>query len=806
MFEDPKYLNDTFQVIRTPNPNKTYDYFLKNCQFEYSTIFRGGAYLTYSSVQKFAQLRAFANGMQDEDFYKRYLSKQKLEDNAIFDKTLGYVGNSRRAKGFMRPLWQIMSPASKIVNSMIGTLTKTQTDISADPIDALSKSKIEDAKLDLWVTSQNIDILKKAHQVVGLDMQTPDFIPENQEELELYNDMGGFKPAFARVMEKLITHTTDISEWKVIEDRLYRDIIALNVMGVREYYDPEVGKYRSRVVDPARAGCQYSEYNDCRSSEWAYEFRDESISTILQYFPDKTEEDLQALAFMFCGYMGNPQQSEWKNYTGKDVNGFRKFDFFKVPVMDCCWIDNEDEKFVEQKTKYRSKIFRVDYTEKIDENYGKKEKFSRKRFVYNATWIIGTNDIYNWGKANDQMGETRLPYHFYVGDGKSIIEQLIPLFHNFQVLWLKYLNALALSVNSGYWIDADMLANVAIGGDTGNKEDDKETALRRFMDTGIGFYSRISSTGTQTLQNMPLNEFKGGMGQIFVDIMAAFQFNMKMVESITGINPIMLGSTPNPNAPVGTTEMAVSAVSSILKPLLDGYMSVKLGMAKNICRLIHICIHAYHFSRKQYAMVVGEFDIEVLMEANRDMTEYAIRLDVRPGELEKQQMIQEIQKAISVDRDGNTNGLTGLEALILIRRLESGIPMSQIELEFEYRRRRNIREAQKIARDNSQQQNDLMQQSAIQAAQLKEEEARKKHERDMELQKLKNEGLLQATALQECARKEKESATESIKSETNKIIAQIKADAQKNTDSVKSETAKEIEDKKQAKLAEKQDE
>jgi hypothetical protein len=471
--------------------------------------------------------------------------------------------------------------------------------------------------------------------------------------------------------------------------------------------------------------------------------------------------------------------------------------------MDCCWIDNEDEKFVEQKTKYRSKIFRVDYTEKIDENYGKKEKFSRKRFVYNATWIIGTNDIYNWGKANDQMGETRLPYHFYLGDGKSIIEQLIPLFHNFQVLWLKYLNALALAVNSGYWINADMLANVAVGGDTGNKEDDKEIALRRFMDTGMGFYSRISSTGTQNLQDMPLNEFGGGMGQIFVDIMAAFQFNMQMVESITGINPIVLGSTPNPKTPVGTTQMAVSAVSAVFKPILDGYMSVKLGMAKNICRLIHICIHAYPFSRKQYAMVVGEFDLEVLMEADRDMTEYAIRLDVRPGELEKQQMVQEIQKAVTVDRDGNTNGLTGLEALILVRRLEAGIPMAQIELEFEYRRRRNIREAEKKAQANAQQQNNLMQQSALQASQLKDAEAQKQHERNMELQRLKNEGLLQATALQEGARKDKESTTEGIKSETNKTVAQIKADAQRNTDYVKAETAKEIEDKKQAKLAEK---
>ena len=266
-----------------------------------------------------------------------------------------------------------------------------------------------------------------------------------------------------------------------------------------------------------------------------------------------------------------------------------------------------------------------------------------------------------------------------------------------------------------------------------------------------------------------------------------------MVESITGINPIVLGGTPNPNAPVGTTQMAVSAVSSVIKPLVDGYLSVKLGMAKNICRLIHICVHAYPYSRKQYSNVVGEFDMQVLMSADRDSTEYAIRMDVRPGDLEKQKMIEIIQQASAVDRDGNTNGLTGMEGLILIRRLEAGIPMAQVEMEFEMRRRRNIREAQQRASQNAQQQSQLTMQSAQQAAMLADQQAQKQFERDLALIQEKNKGLLANTALQEGARHEKETNVQNIKADAEKYGKQLDYEKQRNSDNIKSQTQKDVE-------------
>ncbi len=795
MYEDAAYITGNFPPIRTPDPaKKDYNYFLRNCTHVYSTFLKGGAMIPYSATRVFNELRAFANGMQPEDFYKKYLAKYEMDNSMVLNPQVGYTAgdNRKKPKGFLRPLWEVLSPAPKIVNSLVGTLTKTQTDIYADPIDAISKSASEDAKMDLWVTTQNMEVLKAAYQMAGVEMAEPEFIPESADELQLYEDMGGFRPAYARVMEKLIQHTMDASDWQYIENKLYRDYVSLNVFGLKVYYDAEIGKYLLRPVDPAMAGVQYSEFNDCRTSEWAYEFRYETISRLVQEFPEKDFEYWQKLAFKFCGHMNNPASGDWKSYSGSDANGFMKFDFFKVPVLDTYWLDNEGEQQVVQKGKRRDKVYTVDYSEKVDDKDGKTSRYTTKRYCYGATWVIGTTDIYNYGKQYDQHGNSSLPFHFYVGDGKSIVQQLIPLLHNFQVLWLKYLNALAMAVNSGYWVSADLLANIASGGDVGSTENDKEVALRRFLETGIGFYSRINATGTQNLNDMPIHEFRGGMGQIFVDIMAAFQFNMQMVESITGINPIVLGATPNPNAPVGTTQMSVAAVSSVLKPIIDAYLSVKTNVAQDICRLVHITAHTYPFCRKQYEKVIGEFDMQVLLQADKHNTEYGIRLDVRPGDMEKQAMIQMIQAASQTDRDGATGGLSGMEGIILIRRLESGIPMAQVELEFTYRQRRNIREAQKRASDNAAQQTQLTMQSAQQAAQLQDQSAQAQHQRDVELQKLKNEGVLQNTQLQEGLRYEKEANVQGIKAGTEKYTADVKSNSQQLSDYMKAETAKQV--------------
>jgi len=733
IFIDPKFTADPqtiFPLIRTADPRKkTKEYFKANVWALYSEYYSGLSMIPYSKGADFAQLRLFAAGEQDENWYKMYLSEQDYGTVSVIDPLLGHVGTKGKPSGYMRVFWDIMSPAQKIVNSVVDRCKAVGTDILADPIDQASREEIEDAKIDAWAEKENHDFKKQYFGALGVDIEDPEYTPESRDELELYEALGGFKPTFARAMEKLIAHTEDVSGWDVITDMIYRDAVTCGVICVWDDYDPEDGKVKPDYTDPAWAGIQYSIYPDCRDSEYAFRFKTVPLSTLRQWFQGEDEEFFRKMAITYSGWSGNPVWDADKYNKQGSFGGFA-YDFFKVCVMEARWIDNEGKQDVITKNKYgKETVKEVDFDTETKETESKIQMFTMKRFCYQCKWVVGTDHIYDWGKKYNQTFPTpkdaELGVHYYIFPGKSMIKQLIPVFHNFQVLWIRYLNALAQAINSGYEVNADSISNIQTGGDKDNKND-QSLWIRRFVDTGIAFVSNITPMGTRE-PGQAIRELRGGMGQMFADILLAFKFNLSLIESITGVNPLALGEQPAPNAPVGTSKLSLAAVSNILKYLVDGYLNVKKNMAGCVTRHIQVLLRYNSFSRKAYKSVLGDLDMETLIASNRGSTEYAIRLQARPTDAEKQMIIQQLMEAQKNDRDGGSSGLTGLDAVILMRRIEAGIPMGQIEYEMESRKRKNIKEAEKRKSDAMKQQAQLNDQNAQKAAQMKQAADDKAH-------------------------------------------------------------------------------
>jgi len=743
VYVDKKITSDPekrYPLIRVSDPKKkTEEYYRQNAFAIYSEYYKGLSAIPHSSSLEFAELRLFADANQPESFYKNYLSEDNYGKEEIIDPTIGYIGKKNTPSGYMRVFWDIMSPAQKIMNSIVDRCVSVSTDIVADPIDANSKEEIDDEKMDLWFEKENLEFKKQYFGELGIDTEDPEFMPETRDELELYESLGGFKPAFARAMEKLIRYTEDVSGFDVLTDMLYRDAVTLGIIAVWDEYDPETGLIKMDYVDPASSGIQWSKYPDCRDSEYAFRTKNFSISSLRQYFPDADEKFWLKVATAFQGYAGNP--ADVSGFAGKSQYGGWDYDFFRVPVMEARWIDNHGKQKIYTKNKFGGEaVDNVDYDFEPKKLDNKRQEFTLKRKCYQCKWIIGTEHVFDWGERTNQTypspKDAELGVHFYIFPGKSIIKQLVPVFHNFQVLWIRYLNALAQAINSGYEINVDSISNIQTGGDKDGGAD-QDLWTRRFIDTGIAFVSNINPNGIKE-SNQSIRELRGGMGQMFSDILLAFRFNLSLVESITGVNPIALGETPNPNAPVSTTKMALSSVSNILKYLVDGFLNVKKNAASCITRSIQVTLKHNKMAREAYRSVLGEFDMEILTDARRDSTQYAISLQARPTDAEKQIIIQQLMEAQKADRDGNTGGLTGIDAVILMRRIEAGIPMSQIQYEMETRKRKNIREIEKRKKDMMQLQSELNDKNAKVASQIKGSEAKQAH--DYKMDELRQEG------------------------------------------------------------------
>lgn len=769
---DKDYQNKPYPFVRTRG-KKTKDYFLNNARALYSLHVKGLSGVPFSLLDEFYFLRSFASGTQSEDRYKDWMLKDESPDQVDFIQNVGVINQAKGdlRKGYTNIFFDIVSPANKIVETLIGKFESVEYEIMADPIDPKSRKGIEDAKIELWVTKEQLPFLKMASEAAGVPMEEPEFVPESREELDLYEMLGGLKPNFARIMEVVAKKTLDVSYWlPEIKKMLYRDFVVLGIAACRDYYDPEDGLVKSRYVDPANFGIQWSKYPDHRDSEYAYEFTDMSISTLRQYFPDRDDAFFEKIAFMYSGYAGNPETGLWDTYRMKTLSGSWGYDSYKVCIGDFEWIDIDGEKEVIKKNKFGREVSDpVAYDKDVKETESKTVRFTDKRMRFGTMWIVGTDELFEWGKCYDVTRPTKkeasLSFHFYNLRklvGKSIIQQLVPIFDNFQMLWLKYQNCLAMAVNDGYDVDIDTMMNVMTGGNT---PADLKMATKRFLETGINFYKRTNNFGNIT-GNKPIERRAGGMGQMFEDIIKGFAFNMSLIENITGLNPVALGQTPNPNAPVSTTEMAVNAMASTLKPHLSAYSTLKKQMAENTTRWIQIKIKTSEFSREAYASILSPLDVEILKAAEGDNVRYGITLNPRPADLEKQAIYQQVQQAMAVDRDGASGGINVSDGLALISMLESGASLKVIEMMLADRIRRNLKAKQKAKQEDMQLQNQITQSQIAANAKAAQEARADEHNKKMELQDKVNEGMLGKTI-----------AGESIKAGKEENVATIKTQA-----------------------------
>jgi hypothetical protein len=771
VYKVSKYESDGYNPVRTADPNKKdEDYFRKNSEAIYSAYLKGRTGVTFMDAYDYSTLRLFADGRQSEDRYKNYFSREELPSPADVVNIAGtQTGNSRESKrkGYFNVLWDVVSPATKHISTLVGMFLSYEYDVAADPVDPYSKNFVEDEKIRLWVEKENMGYFKGLLEQVGLEYKQPEFVPETVEELDLYEMSGGFKPSYAKVMEKLIKHTLDISSWRdEIKKKLYKDLINLSVACTRDYYCPVDQKVKTRYVDPEYLVVQYSRHPDFHDIEFGGEFYDVTVTELLMAGFDRAQ--VEGIAKDYSGYNGNPTADRWGEYSTEIEAGVCGYDFFKICVFDCEWIDSDAKKELIHKNRYgKESVSGYDYKKKLTPNQRLRETI--RKFRYHCKWVVGTGLIYEFGKDTDQTRDGKkvsLTFHPYKLETRSITRQLIPLYDNFQILWVKYQNALSMAVNSGYAINVDLLSNMK--SDKG--KDAKEEGVKRFLESGFLFYKETNPQGLKNTNLKPIEQLEGGIGQMFTDIIAGFNFNTMMIENITGLNPISMGATPDPNAPVGTTEMSVNSMTSTLKPILSGYLRVKQNMAQNITRWIQILVKYNKKAKDAYISTFGQFDIEVLVQAEGDNVRYGVNLEPRPTAIEKKALYDSANISLSNGRDGKP-GINEADFFAIVRILENGGSLLFAETILQNRIRKARLEFQKSQMDNQTSNNEAMQAGE-----------KMKTEREVGLKLLEHKNKMAELEVEHTYRMEEIKASEGIRTMKEIQVTKMKNEAQKESE------------------------
>jgi DNA-binding winged helix-turn-helix (wHTH) protein len=182
-------------------------------------------------------------------------------------------------------------------------------------------------------------------------------------------------------------------------------------------------------------------------------------------------------------------------------------------------------------------------------------------------------------------------------------------------------------VERGYAVNTAMLANVTLGGGRLKPAE----ALTLWRQTGILPFSYSASNGLYTGgAATPIVPLEGGMGPRVEETMRTFDMLFGLLEKMTGINPVSLGMTPDPCAPVGTTQASMQATANVLRPILDACYELKQSTGTCLMRRIQIGIRTSERVRKAYSGIISPSDMDALRLMEAEGVQYGMTLRAKP--------------------------------------------------------------------------------------------------------------------------------------------------------------------------------
>jgi hypothetical protein len=766
--------NFQFSEVRDPRLKKTLPYYVQKASAIYTPYINNFCSIPYASIGEFWLLRQYSDDDQPEETYKKYL-RRFLNDPDT--KKIGTHIDIIEAekKSYYNVSYEVVSKAKKIKDTLIGLFESKEFKISADPIDLHSKTLVEDAEMEMWALVENKEFLHAYNAMAGLQNQDPAFVPESQDEMDVYKETGGFKPNYAKAMEKAIKYTRDISNWGEIKKLMAADKLTTNYECCRDYYDPEDCMVKTRYVDPCSLIIQWSEFPDHHDSNYAGHLYTMNISEVRQWLPDRPEKFYRDLALMYCGYSGNPMQNAFHLYDNTNNFGVYGYEFFKVLILDAEWIDVDSKHELIYKNKWgneASKEIEFDtdiktFTHLKEED--KTERFTDKRRRFACKWIVGTGEMLEWGPSYDVVRPSKrdvsLTFHVYRhGDRgrKSLFKRLKPLLDNYQILWLKFQNSIAYLRNAGGLVNATAIMSLA------KTKEERAEWMKGWLESGWGFFSETNAMQMKNTSMQPFYPDAGGAGKMMEDIRMGYLVNSQMIEEITGYSPLAFGQTPKGEEPVTTSMASLNAMSNTLRPYISGYMTLCKEHAESVSRWIQLAIKNNPYARKAYEKALGEMDVQLLKTAEGDGVQYGIVLQALPDDIQKQSIMKRIETGTQPDQNGDCK-LNDADAIILTGMLESQQPLKNIGFEMAMRIKKNVREQQARKKALMQQQSQLNQQDSAASAKNAQDTADKIHKHKMDEISAQNQGLAQGKV-----------ATEGVRQSGNIQVAKIKTDGKKD--------------------------
>lgn len=727
---------------------------------QYALKYAKAAWSSFNRMSGFGDWslwRLYGAGNQPADIYATWVKNSKMFPREVQQLATQYNVQEKALRNFMRKGWKsvdfsVISFIPKLKSIIKSALMEADYNIKAYAIDPYSRDTETEKKWNVWVESLYGEYLNSIRELFGIEGNDMPVIPESLEELQLIENMEGFKSNWAIAMEKLARVVFEMSGYEKQKEMWIDDLLDGGMMVSKD--DVVNGYVVHKYIDPAEFIIQYSQYETYDDAQYAGHIEYVSAKYVLHKVGLKYYDQIKTA---YAGEIGNLPESEWGKPGIQGTDAVLEGYFGKVAVLNLSFITNAYDYYREFKYNGRVKIKKIPKPQQID----KSVTYQLRPMLYSLKWVIGTDVVYDYGpvynqpqqKDNNRM--VRLDYHVYSLPYKSLVRQLMPLEDEYMKGWLIYQNGVNNGFKSGVALNTTFLRNVSLNGVPAKVEDVLE------------FYKE---EGTMPMSYSQTGDYRGGAVTPVVPIQGVAEmvineavnrrsYVASMIYEITGINPSQVLSAQTGGV-MGEKELKYDTLINVLKPIATGILTVKESIAKNaVARIQNLIAYDDKF-RKRYGGVLSNIEVNMLKEAEKNGVYYSVSLKAKPT----RENIAELMQALTTAYQSQL--LDPSDYMLVMEQLSNDVELGRIRQYVSYKvnknRERMERQQQQLISMRNQGMTDMiMANGQVEMAKIEKKVEGKLAEIQLEMQK-KYEGELA---------KEREITNREIEKVVRKIMA-----------------------------------
>ena len=700
----------------------------------------GNRYLT--NWNNFHQLRSYARGEQ---------SIQKYKDELAINGDLSYLNLD----------WKPVPILSKFVDIVVNGISSKTYDIKAYAQDPESIKKRTGYASKIYEDMLSKEYLDNLKNTLGIDLyQSPstDVIPETTEELELHMQLS-YKQSVEIAEEEAISSVLAQNKYDLIRRRLNMDLTVCGIAAAKTNFNTAEG-ITVDYVDPAYMVYSYTEDPNFEDIYYVGELKAITISELKKEFPNISEEELKRIQSM----PGN------RSY----ITGWGDYDSNTVQVL-----------YFDYKT-YHNQVFKIKQTdqglmkaiEKPDTfNPPESDMFERVsrsiEVLYSGAKVLGTDTMLKWKLAENMSrpyaDTTKVKMNYaicapriYKGRIESLVSKCTGFADMIQITHLKLQQVISRMVPDGVYLDMDGLAEVDLGNGTNYNPAE---ALNMYFQTGSIVGRSLTQEGDMNPGKVPIQELQSGSGNAKISsLIQTYQYYLQLIRDVTGLNEARDGSLPDRNTLVGLQKLAANASNVATRHIVQSSLFLTLKLAENISLKVADALE-FPLTRASLQNSISTYNIKTLEEVvNLNLHDFGIFLELEPDEEEKQQLEANIQialqaKNIDVEDAIDLRGIKNLKLanqMLKVKRKEKAKQdqlaqqaniQAQAAAQAETAEKTAMAEVQKqqaisganveYEKAKSEFEKDRMQLQA----QLDQQKMAQKHQNDMELARLQEQGV-----------------------------------------------------------------